>query len=94
MTRLPLFGTKIRVAGFAGLRLGEQPAQATTAVGVTALPAAVAPERRPARRCCVVLRSDEPQQPCEVQIRADSPAPSQSRRAPSLAGREVSPWRA
>ena len=24
MTRLPLFGTKIRVAGFGGLRLGEQ----------------------------------------------------------------------
>ncbi|WP_211308390.1 hypothetical protein [Calidifontibacter indicus] len=24
LTRLPLFGTKIRVAGFGGLRLGEQ----------------------------------------------------------------------
>lgn len=24
MTRLPLFGAKIRVAGFGGLRLGEQ----------------------------------------------------------------------
>ena len=36
MTRLPLFGTKIRVAGFGGLRLGEQNACARSTSSSTA----------------------------------------------------------